>query len=88
MTMRRAQHSGDLPTKVVNDPGPVEPAPELPPPPPPPPPAKVATGRIGDKLTVNDRSGKAQFEVTVTRLKSPLAIRPTNPSMACTWARM
>jgi hypothetical protein len=33
------------------------------------PPAKVATGRIGDRLTVVDHSGKAQLQVTVTRLK-------------------
>jgi hypothetical protein len=33
------------------------------------PPAKVATGRIGDKLTISDRSGKAQLEIAVTRLK-------------------
>jgi hypothetical protein len=31
--------------------------------------AKVATGRIGDRLTVVDHSGKAQLEITVTRLK-------------------
>jgi hypothetical protein len=37
-----------------------DPAPELRPPPP-----KVATGRVGDKLTVDD----AQLEVTVTRVK-------------------
>jgi len=48
-----------------HDPGTEEPVPE----PEPPPPAKVATGRIGDKLTVYDRSGKAQLEVTITRLK-------------------
>jgi Protein of unknown function (DUF3592) len=33
------------------------------------PPAKVATGRIGDRLTVVDHSGRAQLEVTVTGLK-------------------
>jgi hypothetical protein len=33
------------------------------------PPPKVATGKIGDKLTVYDESGAAQLEVTVTRLK-------------------
>lgn len=33
------------------------------------PPAKVATGRIGDLLTVVDHSGRAQLEITVTRLK-------------------
>ena len=33
-----------------------------------PPPAKVATGRIGDTLTVTDRTGKAQLEITVTRV--------------------
>jgi hypothetical protein len=33
------------------------------------PPAEVATGRIGDRLTVVDHSGTAQLEVTVTRLK-------------------
>jgi hypothetical protein len=33
------------------------------------PPAKVATGRIGDRLTVVDHSGTAQLQVTVTRLK-------------------
>jgi hypothetical protein len=33
------------------------------------PPAKVATGRIGDRLTVVDHSGKAQLQVTVTRLE-------------------
>jgi hypothetical protein len=32
-------------------------------------PAKVARGRIGDTLTVVDHSGKAQLQVTVTRLK-------------------
>jgi Protein of unknown function (DUF3592) len=31
-------------------------------------PAKVATGRIGDTLTVTDRTGKAQLEITVTRV--------------------
>ena len=30
---------------------------------------KVATGKIGDKLTVYDESGDAQLEVTVTQLK-------------------
>jgi Protein of unknown function (DUF3592) len=34
-----------------------------------PPPAKVATGRIGDRLTVTDRTGKAQLEITVTRVE-------------------
>ena len=34
-----------------------------------PPPAKVATGRIGDTLTVTDRTGKAQLEITVTRVE-------------------
>ena len=43
-------------------------APELGPPAEPPP-AMVETGRIGDKLTISDRSGKAQLEITVTRLK-------------------
>jgi hypothetical protein len=33
-----------------------------------PPPAKVATGRIGDTLTVTDQTGKAQLEITVTRV--------------------
>ena len=33
------------------------------------PPAKVATGRIGDRLTTVDHSGRAQLQVTVTRLK-------------------
>ena len=33
------------------------------------PPAKVATGRISDRLTVVDHSGTAQLQVTVTRLK-------------------
>jgi hypothetical protein len=33
------------------------------------PPAKVATGRIGHRLTVVNHSGKAQLEITVTRLK-------------------
>ena len=33
------------------------------------PPAKVATGRIGDRLTMVDHSGTAQLQVTVTRLK-------------------
>ena len=33
------------------------------------PPAKVARGRIGDRLTVVDRSGKAQLQVTVTRVE-------------------
>jgi hypothetical protein len=33
------------------------------------PPAKVATGRIGDRLTVVDHSGRAQLQITVTRLK-------------------
>jgi Protein of unknown function (DUF3592) len=47
----------------LEDPGTVEPALESAPP------ARVETGRIGDKLTVNDRSGEPQFEVTVTRLK-------------------
>ena len=32
-------------------------------------PAKVARGRIGDRLTIVDHSGKAQLQVTVTRLK-------------------
>ena len=43
---------------VTEEPGSIEP-----------PPAKVATGRIGDTLTVTDRTGKAQLQVTVTRLK-------------------
>jgi len=34
-----------------------------------PPPAKVATGRIGDTLTIADRTGKAQLQLTVTRLR-------------------
>jgi hypothetical protein len=42
----------------------LEPVPELLPPPP-----KVATGGIGDKLTVHDEFGDAQLEVTVTRVK-------------------
>jgi hypothetical protein len=42
----------------------LEPVPELRPPPP-----KVATGRIGDKLTVHDEFGDAQLEVTVTRVR-------------------
>jgi Protein of unknown function (DUF3592) len=33
------------------------------------PPATVATGRIGDRLTMVDHSGRAQLQVTVTRLK-------------------
>jgi hypothetical protein len=33
------------------------------------PPVKVATGRIGDRLTMVDHSGTAQLQVTVTRLK-------------------
>jgi hypothetical protein len=33
------------------------------------PPAKVATGRIGDRLTMVDHSGTAQLQVTVTRLR-------------------
>jgi Protein of unknown function (DUF3592) len=33
------------------------------------PPVKVATGRIGDRLTMVDHSGRAQLQVTVTRLK-------------------
>ena len=33
-----------------------------------PPPAKVATGRIGDTLTVTDQTGTAQLEITVTRV--------------------
>ena len=33
-----------------------------------PPPPKVATGRIGDTLTVQDSSGGAQLAITVTRL--------------------
>jgi hypothetical protein len=44
-------------------------APELGPPPAEPPPATVETGRIGDTLTIHDRSGKAQLEIAVTRLK-------------------
>jgi Protein of unknown function (DUF3592) len=48
----------------VNGTGQVEQAPA-----PLPPPPKVATGKIGDKLTVYDESGAAQLEVTVTRLK-------------------
>jgi hypothetical protein len=42
-----------------------DPAPELRPPPPP----KVATGRVGDKLTVYDELGDAQLEVTLTRVR-------------------
>lgn len=34
-----------------------------------PPPPEVATGRIGDTLTVHDASGRAQLAVTVTRLR-------------------
>jgi hypothetical protein len=48
----------------LDDGGTVEPAPE-----PSPPPAKVATGRIGEELTVADRSGKAQLDITVTRVE-------------------
>ena len=33
------------------------------------PPAKAATGRIGDTLTVADRTGKVQLQLTVTRLR-------------------
>lgn len=36
---------------------------------PPPPRPKVATGKVGDKLTVYDEFGDAQLEVTVTRVK-------------------
>jgi Protein of unknown function (DUF3592) len=42
----------------------LESAPQLRPPPP-----KVATGRIGDKLTVYDEFGDAQLEATFTRVK-------------------
>ena len=52
------------PVPPVGGPETSEPAPELRPPPP-----KVATGRIGDKLTVYDEFGNAQLEVAVTRLK-------------------
>jgi hypothetical protein len=48
----------------VDGTGHVEPVPE-----PPPTQPTVATGKIGDKLTVYDASGAAQLEVTVTRLK-------------------
>ena len=48
------------------NPEPVTPEPVTPGRPPPP---KVATGRIGDTLTVQDPSGHAQLAVTVTRLK-------------------
>ena len=34
-----------------------------------PPPPEVATGRIGDTLTVHDASGRAQLAITVTRLR-------------------
>jgi Protein of unknown function (DUF3592) len=42
---------------VTEEPVPIEPQP-----------AKVATGRIGDTLTVTDRTGKAQLEIAVTRV--------------------
>jgi hypothetical protein len=74
------------PTVVDNldDAGTVEPVPE---PELPPPPAKVATGRIGDKLTVADQSGKAQLEVTITRLKFSTGDQVAHhPSVASTWA--
>ena len=34
-----------------------------------PPPPEVATGRIGDTLTVHDASGRVQLAITVTRLR-------------------
>lgn len=48
----------DSPDAVTEEPVPIEP-----------PPAKVATGRIGDTLTVTDRTGTAQLEITVTRVE-------------------
>ena len=50
--------------ETVAGPETLGPAPELRPPPP-----KVATGRIGDKLTVDDEFGDAQLEVALTRVK-------------------
>jgi hypothetical protein len=52
------------PVPTVASPETSEPAPELQAPPP-----KVATGRIGDQLTVYDEFGAAQLEVTFTRVK-------------------
>jgi hypothetical protein len=52
------------PVPTVAAPETSEPVPELQAPPP-----KVATGRIGDQLTVYDEFGAAQLEVTFTRVK-------------------
>jgi hypothetical protein len=49
-----------VPVPTVGGPETSDPVPELRPPP------KVASGRIGDKLTVYDELGDAQLEVTVT----------------------
>ena len=46
-----------------------------------PPPAKVATGRIGDKLIISDRSGKAQLEITVTRVEFSTGEQPSPASL-------
>jgi hypothetical protein len=50
------------PIPTVAGPAASDPVPE------PRPPPKVATGRIGDKLTIEDEHGDAQLEVTVTRV--------------------
>ena len=62
----------------LEDPGTVAAAPE-------PPPAKVETGRIGDTLTISDRAGKTQVEVTVTRLQFSTGDGSTNLCNASIW---
>ena len=62
-------------------------APELGPPAEPPP-AMVETGRIGDKLTISDRSGKAQLEITVTRLKFSTGDGVDQPGHVSIWVCM
>jgi hypothetical protein len=62
----RADQFSEVTVPPTTEPRPTEPATTDEPPTTKP---KVATGRIGDRLTVVDHSGRAQLEITVTRLK-------------------
>jgi len=61
----RADQFSQVTVPPTTEPQPTEPPPTEPPTTKP----KVATGKIGDNLTVYDQSGNAQLEITITRVK-------------------